>query len=184
MGATFQHSRLASWRGGVSDAYAAPAFEYAYPGHDYSSVAPMPPNLHWAFVLLFSVLTLGIFGFVWLLIEANFVRKLDPDYTPMSLAIAGFIAIHAGNFFRATSMHTLSGSGMHGTGILLVLAGACCSLSARFRMRQILITYYNSVEPIGLFLSSVMTFFFGTFYLQHHFSRIARWKRTGYLEPQ
>jgi hypothetical protein len=29
-----------------------------------------------------------------------------------------------------------------------------------------------------------MTFFFGTFYLQHHFSRIAQWKKTGFLEPQ
>jgi len=29
-----------------------------------------------------------------------------------------------------------------------------------------------------------MTFFFNTYYFQHHFHRIARWKQTGILEPQ
>jgi len=50
-----------------------------------------------------------------------------------------------------------------------------------FSIRQSMVTYYNTVEPIQLQLSGVMTFFFGMLYLQYHMSRIARWKRTGVL---
>ena len=50
-----------------------------------------------------------------------------------------------------------------------------------FGMRRSLVTYYNTVEPIGLRLSGVMTFFFAVFYFQYHFMRIANWKQTGVL---
>ena len=53
-----------------------------------------------------------------------------------------------------------------------------------FKMRAVLEEYYNTVEPINLRLSGVMTFFFALFYFQYHFSRIANWKKTGYLLPQ
>jgi hypothetical protein len=46
-----------------------------------------------------------------------------------------------------------------------------------------MLRYYNSTEPINLRLSAVMTFFFNTLYFQYHMSRIADWKRTGYLRP-
>jgi len=55
---------------------------------------------------------------------------------------------------------------------------------AIFKMRTSMESYYNSVEPIGLKLSGVMTFFFNVLYFQHHFSRISRWKQTGFLDPQ
>jgi hypothetical protein len=55
---------------------------------------------------------------------------------------------------------------------------------AFFKMRSSLVQYYNTVEPISLKLSGVMTFFFNIYYFQHHFSRIAEWKRTGRLTPQ
>jgi hypothetical protein len=29
-----------------------------------------------------------------------------------------------------------------------------------------------------------MTFFFHIFYIQYHYERIAKWKRTGSLQPQ
>ena len=44
-----------------------------------------------------------------------------------------------------------------------------------------MLNYYNSVEPINLRLSGVMTFFFNILYLQYHMTRIARWKQTGIL---
>ena len=55
------------------------------------------------------------------------------------------------------------------------------ALAAIFGMRSSLVRYYNSVEPIGLRLSGVMTFFFSILYLQYHLSRIAAWKTTGVL---
>jgi hypothetical protein len=41
--------------------------------------------------------------------------------------------------------------------------------------------YYTSTENIGLTLSSPMTFFFSTLYIQYHINRLARWKKTGVL---
>src|SRR2546423_537329 len=58
------------------------------------------------------------------------------------------------------------------------------SYSALSRIRRALLAHYTLAQPIYLRLSASMTFFFGVFYLQHHFSRIAQWKRTGYLQPQ
>jgi hypothetical protein len=51
-------------------------------------------------------------------------------------------------------------------------------------MKSTLKDHYNRIEPIGLRLSGVMTFFFSIYYFRHHFSRIAQGKKTGYLQPQ
>jgi hypothetical protein len=50
-----------------------------------------------------------------------------------------------------------------------------------FGMRRSIENYYNTVEPIGLRLNPVMTFFFNTIYFQYHFDRIINWKTTGRL---
>ena len=102
----------------------------------------------------------------------------------MYAGIAGFICIHFGNLFRITNSYSSLSHSDRGLGSILMLAGLVCYTVARFRIRKILFTHYNSVEPIGLRLSDVMTFFFGTMYFQYHLSRIAQWKKTGYLQLQ
>ena len=144
----------------------------------------IPPDLHWAAVFVLGMLTVGLFSLVWSLVMTNFVRELDHDNTARTLYIVGFIAIFAGNVFRVIAGLQTRGVRPSGTGILMVFAGIVCYITARFRMRRTLLIYYNSVEPIGLYLSDVMTFFFGLWYLQYHLSRIAKWKKTGYLAPQ
>src|SRR5690348_13262911 len=50
-----------------------------YGGAAAAPVAPsglMPPDFHWALVLLIGAFTCGIFQIVWLFIEAALVRKL------------------------------------------------------------------------------------------------------------
>jgi hypothetical protein len=75
-----------------------------------------------------------------------------------------------------------------GVGVLAgfgaVLVGVVFYYVAVFQMRDAMQEYYNRVEPINLRLSGVMTFFFAVYYFQHHFSRIAQWKKTGILQPQ
>jgi hypothetical protein len=65
-----------------------------------------------------------------------------------------------------------------------VIGGAIIHIIGNFKMRAALQEYYNTVEPISLRLSGVMTFFFSIWYFQYHFTRIANWKKTGYLIPQ
>ncbi len=44
-------------------------------------------------------------------------------------------------------------------------------------MRRCMEEHFNGPEPIGLSLSGVMTFFFGSLYFQYHFTRINEMKR-------
>lgn len=48
-----------------------------------------------------------------------------------------------------------------------------------YSIRRSMLDHYNKVEPMQLKLSAAMVFFFSTFYLQYHMTRLARWKASG-----
>ncbi len=60
---------------------------------------------------------------------------------------------------------------------MLGIAAWVVKLIARFTMRAELEEHFNTVEPIGLSLSGVMTFFFGGLYFTYHLNRITELKR-------
>jgi hypothetical protein len=136
---------------------------------------PLPPNLHWALVLLFGIVTLELFNLVWAVVQANWARKLSGNNKSLVLVImypAGVIsALLIGSFFKDIAP----------MGSLFNLAGRIAYIVGIFSIRSAMEDYYNSNENIGLTLSGVMTFFFSTIYLQYHINRIARWKKTGVL---
>src|SRR5437016_5419111 len=56
----------------------------------------LPPGLHWALVLLIGVFTCGIFIYVWMFIQASFVKKIRPASNVLMLyaiGVAGFFAM-------------------------------------------------------------------------------------------
>src|SRR5258708_30053318 len=55
------------------------------------TTGPMPPNLHWGLVLLLSLFTFGLFGLVWIFVEASFVKRLDPRNVSRALLIVAFL---------------------------------------------------------------------------------------------
>ena len=138
--------------------------------------APLPPKLHWALVLLFTVLTLGIFFIVWIFIQAAWVRKIHPASNAMTLLVVYLVLVLLGQVIAGASEKD---SAEAATGSLLVLVGSIVSIVAIFSMRRSMIDYYNKTEPIGLRLSGALTFFLGVFYLQHHMTRIARQQQLG-----
>ena len=157
---------------------------------------PMPPDLHWALVWLIGAFSCNIFMLVWVFIEAGFVKKLKPESNHLTLIITGMVLqigsifIFYGGIFAlaATSGSQDPPSGPIAALVILLAGGSIGGIAlhiiGNFKMRSAMLEYYNSVEPINLRLSAVMTFFFSVLYFQHHFSRIAAWKRTGYLMPQ
>ncbi len=176
--------------------YAGPA-STGYPVATGQAVpGPMPPDFHWALVLLIGFFC-GFFQIVWLFIEAAFVKKIRPQSNCLAFLIAG-VATQVGSVFvyfigiiilAVTTEHDQSPpEALIVVFVMLafsvMIAGIVLHIIAVFKMRDAIQEYYNTVEPINLRLSGVMTFFFNVFYFQHHFSRIAAWKRTGYLEPQ
>lgn len=134
----------------------------------------LPPNWHWAIVLIVGLVTRNLFNLIWAMIQANWARKLSGDNKPLVLVamypagmVAGILTIA---IFREPAF-----------GALFMLAGAIVYLVGVFSIRSAMEDYYNSTENIGLTLSGVMTFFFSTVYLQYHINRLARWKKTGVL---
>ncbi|HZD95900.1 MAG TPA: DUF4339 domain-containing protein [Candidatus Sulfotelmatobacter sp.] len=144
---------------------------------------PIPQNFHWALVLLIGICTCGLFNYAWLIVEAAFVRKIKPESKGLLfivIAIAGFFVGGFVNGFLGALDHSDSGA----IGGIISLAALVLYIVGVFQIKGDLEEYYNSVEPINLRLSGVMTFFFNVYYFQYHFSRIAQWKKTGVLQPQ
>ncbi len=141
---------------------------------------PDPPNLHWGLVLLFGILTCGMFSIVWDLILAAWMKKVAPQSRALYYYIAEAILVVPVSFnsFSVSFHHT---SNEYGS--VLGLINLVVVLVARFSFRSSIEEHYNTVEPIGLTLSGVMTFFFGCLYFQYHFNEIVRRKnlaRGGY----
>jgi hypothetical protein len=143
----------------------------------------VPPDFHWALVLLIGVFTCGLFNQAWLIVEAVFVRKVKPESKGLLfiiLSVAGFLVGGFVNGILAAVNHGQSTP----YGSLFTLAALVLYFVGVFQMKSDLEEHYNSTEPINLRLSGVMVFFFNVYYFQHHFSRIAQWKKTGVLSPQ
>jgi hypothetical protein len=143
----------------------------------------VPPDFHWGLVLLIGVFTCGLFNYAWLIVEAAFVRKLKSDSKGLLFTILATVVLLGGGFANGV-MTGINHGEASPFGPLITIAGAVLYLVGVFQMKSDLEDYYNSTEPINLQLSGVMVFFFNVYYFQHHFSRIAQWKKTGVLAPQ
>jgi hypothetical protein len=138
-------------------------------------INPDPPNLHWGLVILFGVLSCGLFNAVWNLVQAAWMKRVAPQSRALFYYI-GAVCVLAGIFvisFQTSRLHTPNTS----AGALNLVYGIAM-LVGRFSLRSSLEEYYNSVEPMGLTLSGVMTFFFGDIYFQYHLNQIMRQKRA------
>ena len=146
------------------------------------SGVPNPPSLHWALVLLITFFC-GIFGIVWQFVQAAWVRKISPDGKFIGFLAGGWGAVVVG-YIGIVASSSNEAPGPASLFLLIVLAGLVLVYVGIFQMRSHIENYYNTVEPINLRLSGVMTFFFYLYYFQYHFTRINEWKKTGYLQPQ
>ncbi len=154
--------------------------QYA-PAPQYMQGAPgtgiVPPNLHWAIVLILCIT--WVFVFIWGFVQAGYARKIDPNSSAI-MAFVLWLGLSVADLVMNIQV-VMSGGQASQIGAVLGLAGLVCYYWGVFGIKKSMETYYNSVEPIQLQLSGVMTFFFGILYLQYHMSRIARWKSTGVL---
>jgi GYF domain 2 len=148
------------------------------------ATSPVPPDFHWALVLLIGVVSCGLFLWAWTVVEAVWIRKIKPQSKGLLFVLLALVCIFLGGFINGFVGAFNHGHAAPPYGSLFTLGGYALDLIGIFTMRSDLEDYYNSTENIGLRLSGVMTFFFAVFYFQYHFSRIAKWKKTGVLEPQ
>ena len=148
---------------------------------------PAPPSLHWGLVVLFTILTLGIFGIVWPFIQANWVRRIDGESNAKLMLGLSITCYFLGYFLVLAGTPSPQGDGAHpgmvGFGSLLMLAYFVLYVAAYFSMagsiKQEMAAYRVPVE-----IGGVTLFFFNTLYLQGQLSWLARWQRTGQTSPK
>ena len=133
---------------------------------------PDPPNLHWGLVLLFSFLTCALFYYIWSLIQAAWMKRIQSTSQALFYYIGGLVCV---------VLYVIMAFGSRAeSGIALIfrIAGSVLIIVGAFNLRSSLEEHYNSAEPIGLSLNGVMTFFFPTIYFQYHFNKINEIKRA------
>lgn len=141
-----------------------------------------PPNLSWGLLLVIAFFTCSLFMYVWNIVIAAWMKRVHPKSNAMYFYIATAVLLVAQAFTGAGRMHVQPGNVWaytlaHPMGNILGVCAWVSKLIARFVLRSDLEEYYNTVEPIGLRLSPVMTFFFGGLYFQYHLNRINEMKR-------
>jgi hypothetical protein len=165
-----------------------PAPVFAAPVAPPVETVPLPPNLHWALLLVLLFLCwvavkVQIFNWVWTFVLANWARKLSGNNKALVL-----VAMYPAAFLAAMLTGVVVAALGTNREMLFAFAGFCilggliAYIVGIFKIREAMEDYYNSRENIGLVLNGVMTFFFSSIYLQYHVNRIARWKKTGILD--
>jgi GYF domain 2 len=158
----------------VSQVIAGPGVPPAVPPAPSPGQYPAPPSFHWVLVLVLALVTCGLFAWVWMFVEATFVKRLDRGSNAiLYYALALVIAFGGGIYAGLAHSQELQG--------LATIASTVLAIVGHYSIKGSLEAHYNREEPIGLSLSGVMVFFFNVLYFQYHFSEIAKWKARGMI---
>jgi hypothetical protein len=125
---------------------------------------PSPPRLHWGWVLALNALTFSLFSMVWLVVQANWVRKVRGRSTafPLSIVHASILPIFLCVGFVG-GMLDWSDSALNMLTTVVRLALFVLWIATVFTLCDELTN-----SPIEIPLGGVMTFFFGPIYFQFH----------------
>jgi|SRR5215469_9170713 len=132
---------------------------------------PPPPRLHWAWVLVLSIVTFGIFWAVWLVIQARWVKKASGNVRPFVWTVAYLVFVCLMIVAAIVVAVYLTVMGQHGVyadfadkirnlqravGFLLYIASVYMLKSAL------------ESQPIKIRLHGLFAFMFGPVYFQAH----------------
>ncbi|HEY2352024.1 MAG TPA: GYF domain-containing protein [Candidatus Acidoferrum sp.] len=141
------------------------------------SLYPAPPSLHWGVVVLLGIITCGVFGWVWALVESSWMKKVAPASKAMMLYGIAIGLILCGTVYRF--YEASQGMGRSGLESLFNLAGGILWIVASFSFKASIEEHFSTVDPMpsAMNLSGVMTFFFSIYYFQFHFTKVNEAKR-------
>ena len=150
------------------------------------------PNLHWGLYLLFAIISCTIFSKVFTVIQAAWLKRVQPNSNGLIFYIGIYVLWVISFFFNATnSMMIVAHRGIYpghsapGHGLLTLLYFSLLIVT-RFVMSASLEEHFNGPEPVGLQLNPVMVFFFGGVYFQYKLNEINEMKqaaRFGAVRP-
>jgi hypothetical protein len=134
---------------------------------DSSSNAPQPPGFHWTLVLLLEIVTVGLFGCVWAIVQALWAKKFDRSSKALGLYIVATVLTVFGfilDFLNASI--TIQA--------VVQIAAALIATFGAFSVKNSLARYTTGITGSPTYLSGLMTIIFGEVYLQYHMNRVLR----------
>lgn len=133
--------------------------------------ALVAPSLHWGWVAVLTVVTLGIFALVWMFIQSTWVKKIDPRSGATTYLIVGLVCGFGGSFLGRDSQAYY----------ILQLVDVVLVVVAYFSMSAS-IKRFGVERGLSVDVGGVTLFFFTLWYMQGQLTRIANWQRTGVVE--
>jgi len=168
--------------GDVSSPPPPPPFQSAGAPYDASAPQgdrasfPRPPSMHWFFVVLLSAITVGVFTWVWMFVQASWVKKIDRSSSARELFIAGVVLAIVGAFVGPAFKAPMLGGLLTIAACVVVIVG-CFSVARSLREE-------GARRGLPVEIGGITLFFFQSFYLQGQFTWLAHWKDTGQTVPR
>jgi hypothetical protein len=136
---------------------------------------PAPPRLHWAWVLLLSFVTLGLFWCAWLIIQAAWTRRVRAKGTAVWFAIFYLVIFSTRLLLEMTSYalvpYQLVPAVADAGGALNLLGYVAAVSMLWFEMKE---------RPISLWLSGWGTYLLGPIYFQYSLNQAKNVKETAH----
>ena len=153
----------------------------AVPAPGTFALFPDPPDLPWWVVLLLGFVTGSIFLVIWDIVQAAWLRRVQPASNALALyiAMAVLFLLRAPANWASLNYNLFGGPpvGPH-HGFLLFLVWLALYIASRTVIRQDLLRHFNGPEPLGLHLNSFLVYLLGGIYIQYHFNRLNQLKRA------
>ena len=123
------------------------------------------------------------FLFVWIFVQASWVKTVDPKSKAMAYYGASIASMVLGGVMMMMSAATQKPVFALVLAMPLIVAYLVLLIMGHFDLRRSLEEHFNGPEPVGLRLSGAMTFFFNTVYFQYHINRIHEMRRYAGRRP-
>ena len=145
-----------------------------------SSRIPPPPELHWLAVLGLSIVTFGLFLYIWCIVLGIWSNKAQRSPVTLLLYLAGIILLVVEVVYTAGAP---AGSFEDSMGTLIRLAGTAPLIFANFRVKDLIIDYSTSVAGPWISCNGVFVFLFGPIYLQFKITEVRSYLKEAATLP-
>ncbi len=142
---------------------------------------PAPPELHWLAVLGLSIVTFGVFLYIWCIVLGIWANKAQRSPVTLLLYLAGIILLIVEVVYTSGAT---AGSFEASMGTLIRLAGTAPLIFANFRVKDLIIDYSTSVAGPWISCNGVFVFLFGPIYLQFKITEIRSYLKDAAAHPQ